>query len=129
MPGFKPCQYLSLGLRLDDSTLGIAVGLRLGTAICAAHQCQNCSEEVDCQGSYGLSCCYSEGIHVHHKHRIVTSITYRVLPFAKTPSRLESVGLLRSNGKGPDGRAAIPWTHGQLLVWDATCPHTLAVYY
>ena len=33
----------SLGLRLDDSTIRIAVGLRLGTTICEAHQCQNCS--------------------------------------------------------------------------------------
>ena len=90
--------FSSLGQRLDDSTLRIAVGLRLGTTICAVHQCRNCSEEVDCQGIYGLSCCYSEGI--HHWHRIVISITYRALTSAKIPSRLESVGLSRSNDRG-----------------------------
>ena len=38
----------SSGLRLDDSTLRIAVGLRLCTKICVAHQCWNCSGEVEC---------------------------------------------------------------------------------
>ena len=33
----------SLGLRWNDCTLRIAVVLRLGTTICVAHQCLNCS--------------------------------------------------------------------------------------
>ena len=40
---------------------------------------------------------------------------------AKVPSRLEPSGLLRSDGKRPDGMTIIPWSRGQLLVWDATC--------
>ena len=46
----------SLGLRMDDSTLRIAVGLRLGTAICAPHFCHHCGAEVDCLGTHGHSC-------------------------------------------------------------------------
>ena len=36
----------SVGLRMDDSTLRIAVGLCLGTWICSPHLCQHCETEV-----------------------------------------------------------------------------------
>ena len=32
----------------------------------------------------------------------------------------------RADGKCPDGATVVPWSHGQLLVWDTTCPDTLA---
>ena len=51
----------TLDLRMNDHTVSVAVGLRLGTAICAPHLCQHCDEEVDCYGTHGLSCCCSEG--------------------------------------------------------------------
>ena len=44
-------------------------------------------------------------------------------------SRLEPTGLLRSDGKRPDGVTLAPWKCGQLLVWDATCPDTFAPSY
>ena len=31
-----------LGLRMDDSTVRVAVGLRLGTAVCGPDSCQRC---------------------------------------------------------------------------------------
>ena len=76
-----------------------------------------------------MSCCYTEELHVHHRHRIVTSTTYRALTSAQIPSQIEPVGLLRSNSNGSDGRTVIPWTHGQLLVWNGTCPDNLAASY
>ena len=100
----------SLGLRLDDTTLRIAVGLRLCTAVCAAHQCQHCGEEVNNQGTHGLSCCRSEGR--HHRHAAVNSIIKRAFETAKIPARLEPVGLSRSDGKRPDGATVMPWSHG-----------------
>ena len=45
------------------------------------------------------------------------------------PSRLEPPGLLRSDGKRPDGVTVVPWRCGKLLVWDATCPDALAPSY
>ena len=112
---------------MDDHTLSIAVGLRLGTAICAPHQCQHCDEEVDCYGTHGLSCRCSEGR--HHRHATVNSIIHRALISAKIPSRLEPTGMSRADGKHPDGATVVPWSRGQLLVWDATCPNTLATSY
>jgi hypothetical protein len=35
-------------------------------------------------------------------------------------------GLLREDGKRPDGVTLIPWKKGRTLVWDVTCVDTLA---
>ena len=35
----------------------------------------------------------------------------------------------RSDGKRPDGATTVPWERGRLLVWDVTCPNTLAPSY
>ena len=35
----------------------------------------------------------------------------------------------RSDGKRPDGASTVPWERGKLLVWDVTCPDTLAPSY
>ena len=50
-----------LGQGLDDACLRIAVGLRLDTAIRAAHQCHHCGVEVDGRGIHSLSCRHNEG--------------------------------------------------------------------
>ena len=45
----------SLGLRMDDHTVRIAVGLRLGSALCRPHDCQHCGTEVDHLAIHGLA--------------------------------------------------------------------------
>ena len=117
----------SVGLRMDDSTLRIAVGLRLGTAICAPHICQLSGAEVTALGTHGLSCRAREGRHL--RHSTVNNIIHRTLSAAGVPSRLEPPGLSRSDGKRPDSLTLVPWSSGRLLVWDATCPDTYAVSY
>ena len=75
-----------------------------------------------------LSCHHREGR--HHMHDTVNSIIHKALFSAKIPSQLEPAGLIRSDGKLPNGMAIVPWSFGQLLVRDATCPEcTLATSY
>ena len=55
----------TIGNLLDDSSLRIAVGLRLGAVICTEHLCI-CGQKVDKYGHHGLSCKRSRGRHVRH---------------------------------------------------------------
>ena len=46
----------AIGLRMDDEVLRVAVGLRLGVALCRPHKCHQCGAEVDHLGLHGLNC-------------------------------------------------------------------------
>ena len=118
----------SVGLRMDDDdTVRVAVGLRLGTRVCGPHNCKHCETVVDELGRHALSCRKSEGRHQHHA--ALNNTFPRALTSAHIPSRLEPTGLMREDGKRPDGVTLAPWKSGRLLVWDATCPDTFAPSY
>ena len=116
-----PCA--SLGLNLDDETLRIAVGLRLGAPLGLAHQC-SCGSGVDIYGHHGLACRRSAGRHL--RHNLVNDTILRALQSAGIPAVREPSGLSRTDGKRPDGVTLVPWSRGRCLLWDATCPDTLA---
>ena len=78
-------------------------------------------------GRHSLSCKKSMGR--FQRHTALNDIMKYALSAAHVPSRLEPTGLLRSDGKRPDGVTLAPWKCGQLLVWDATCPDTFAASY
>ena len=48
-----PCS--SIGTRLDDASLRIAIAIRLGATVCAPHTCI-CGATVESSGIHGLSC-------------------------------------------------------------------------
>ena len=114
----------SLGLRMDDDTIRVAVGLCLGIPLCHPHKCSLCGAEVDNLATHGLSCRRSEGR--HPRHSALNDIIHRSLSSAHIPSRREPSGIYRSDGKRPDGISLVPWKQGKVLVWDATCPDTFA---
>ena len=64
----------SLGLRLDDDSLRIAVDLRLGAPICDRHSCKHCGADVNAIGRQALSCRKSEDR--HHRHAAVNDIIH-----------------------------------------------------
>ena len=87
----------SLGFRLDDNSLCIALGLHLGTPLCEPHQCQNCGAEVDVMGRNALSCKKSTGR--QQCHGALNDIIHHALLSSQVPACLEPVGLSRSDGK------------------------------
>ena len=113
----------SLGLRLGDDELRIAVGLRLGAPLVRPHTCC-CGQPVAANGHHGLACRKSAGRHI--RHRLANDVIARAFRSAEVPADLEPQGLLRSDGKRPDGATLIPWSRGKHAVWDFTCPDTLA---
>ena len=117
----------SLGLRMDDSTIQIAVSLCLGLAFCKPHSCHQCGCEVTAFATHGLSCVKSQGR--YHHHSSLNDIIHRAFGASRIPSRLEPSGISPSDGKRPDGATLVPWKCGKLLVWDATCVDTYAPSY
>ena len=111
------------GLRLDDEA---AVGLRLGVPLCKPHQCP-CGVTVDPDGIHGMACRRSAGRSARHHN--LNDLVCRALIRAGVPSIKEPDGLMRSDGKRPDGLTLIPWQGGRCLTWDVTVTDTLAQSY
>lgn len=117
----------NLGLRMDDNTVRIAVGLRLGTDICVPHSCKQCGADINKLGRHALSCRQSE--RRHQQHAELNQIIKRGFTAAKVPFKLEPTSLSRSDGKKPDGVTVTPWKHNYFLTWDTTFPDTFAPSY
>jgi hypothetical protein len=116
----------SCGLRLDDEAVRVAVGLRLGARLCEPHQCP-CGARVDPEGTHGLACRRSAGR--TSRHHALNDLVWRALGRANVPAVKEPVGLVRSDGKRPDGLTQIPWQAGKCMTWDVTVTDTLAESY
>ena len=104
----------------------VAVGPRLGTPLCIPHQCP-CGAQVDSVGTHGLSCKRSAAR--IQRHNALNDIIHRSLITAGVPSSKEPSGLIRSDGKRPDGVTQIPWSSGKCLAWDVTVVDNLASSY
>ncbi|GAU99276.1 hypothetical protein RvY_10302 [Ramazzottius varieornatus] len=116
----------SLGNLLDDNTLRISFGLRLGSRLCQPHMCR-CGEVVDQYGLHGLSCLKSAGR--HSRHASLNESVRRALFSAQVPAVVEPLGRSRDDGLRPDGKTMIPWKNGEELAWDVTVVDTLAKSY
>ena len=116
----------TLGLKLDDSSLRLACGLRLGTQLCEPYTCI-CGVQVDRKGRHGLSCKKAKGTFARHTHS--NELIKRALATAGVPSVLEPTGLTRNDGKRLDGLSLFPWSMGRNLIWDYTCSDSLCKSY
>ena len=115
----------ALGLRMDNDTIRVGVGLCLGSALCIPHNCSLCGAQVDETGVHALSSRKSKGRLPHHSH--LNDIMKRALTAIDIPCTLEPRGLCRGDDRrSPDGISIIPWEQGRCLVWDATCHDTFA---
>jgi hypothetical protein len=119
----KALPLSSVGLKLDNSSVRIAVGLRLGTPLVHPHQCC-CGTMVTTDGHHGLSCRKSAGRQSRHSQ--INDIILRAFHSAGIMATREPVGLCYNTAKRPDGVTMDPWKKGHCLAWDATCPDTFA---
>ena len=94
--------------------------------MCAPHTCV-CGVQVGGDGAHGLACRKSAGRQM--SHNAVNDLIKRALVSANVPSLLEPNSFCRDDGKRPDGLIVLPWANGRCLVWDFTCPDTLAASY
>ena len=114
------------GLRLSDESLRVAVGLRLGSEICQPFHC-TCGALVDARGYHALSCKRNPGR--SQRHHFINDLIWRALSKAGFPSIKEPHGLIRSDGKRPDGLTLLPWQDGRCATWDVTVTDTVAASY
>ncbi|HSN23902.1 MAG TPA: reverse transcriptase domain-containing protein, partial [Methylomicrobium sp.] len=114
------------GLRLSDEAVRVAVGLRLGTAICQTHSC-SCGSPIDQLGTHAFSCKHNPGR--SQRHHFLNDMIWHALSKAGVPSLKEPHGLSRTDGKRPDGLTLIPWHEGRSATWDVTVTNTVATSY
>jgi len=113
-------------LKLDDEAVRVAVAVRLGLNLGAPHTCR-CGATVDALGQHSLVCKQAASKITKHQH--LNDLVTRALVSPGVPATKEPVGLIRRDGKRPDGMTQIPWRSGKLLVWDVTVVSTTAKYY
>jgi len=111
------------GLKMDNSTVRIAAGLRLGAPIVRPHTCI-CGKVVTVDGYHGLSCRHGSGRHARHNE--LNNLLCRAFISSGTLATREPHSLCTRDGKRPDGVTQVPWKRGRCLAWDATCPDTYA---
>ena len=112
------------GLKLDNTSLWIACGLRLGSSQCQPHKCI-CGGLVDESGRHGLSSKNTKETFTRHQQ--INNILKMALGSAQVHSISEPTGLSRDDSKCPDGMTLYAWSRGRPLVWDVTVRDTLCM--
>jgi hypothetical protein len=95
----------SAGLKMDNATVRIAVGLRLGAPIVRPHVCV-CGKMVTVDGLHGLSCRNGSGR--HSRHNQVNDLLCRAFILTETLATRKPHSLCTSGGKPPDGVTQVP---------------------
>jgi len=101
----------------------VAVGLRLGLDICEPHSCR-CGLVVDARGLHSLVC--KQASERSSRHHMLNDFVARALAAAGVPAVKEPAGLVRQDGKRPDGLTLIPYANGRSLTWDVTVVRSTA---
>ena len=112
--------------RLNDESLRVAVGLRLGSELCHSFH-WICGSVVDSLGTHALSCKGNPGR--FQRHHLINDIVWRAVQKAGFPSVKEPHGLVRMDGKRPDGLTLISWREGGCAIWDVTVTDTVTTSY
>ena len=115
----------SLGLRMDDHTTRVAVGLRLGTPLCQTHICHHWGGHVDALATHRLSCIKSQGRFLRHAaiNRSLAAVNVNHQPLSPLQAYLDQLVSDLTVVLLPQKKS------GQCLVWDITCVDTFTPSY
>ena len=119
--GCTSCRFAACDLHLDNEAMRVAVGLRVGCMFCESHTCRY-GATVDTLGTHAFSCkCSSSRI---LRHNYINDVIWRALTRAGVPSMKKPHGLVRDDGKRPEGLTLLPWNSGRSATWDVTAVDT-----
>jgi len=96
---------------------------RLGCRACEPHKCA-CGKTDDARGLRGLACRRNVR---QQRHYHLNDIIWRGLKRAQIHALEEPMGLMRQDGKRPDGSTILLWFRGKPLAWDVTVADTYTV--
>jgi len=105
-------------IKVDNSTVRIAVGLRLDAPIVSSHVCVR-GKTVTVDGHHGLSRRFGSGR--HSRHNQVNDLLCRAFINTDTLATRGPHSLCTRDNKRPDGVTLVQWKRGRCLAWDATC--------
>jgi hypothetical protein len=122
----------NLDCLLSNEEIRVAICLRLGLDVVTEHICRHYTKRnanipviVNSKGHHALICKNSAGR--SHRHRICNVIINKSLQRAGFSTTLEPTGLIRRDGKRPDGvTLRPPWRRGLQLIWDFSCSSEFA---
>jgi hypothetical protein len=113
----------NLGLEMTNDCFRISACLRFGAPVITECFCI-CGASNDKFGNHALTCPSMRSRHT--RHQTCNKVIQEALKSGGIPSSLEPRGLLRDDGKRPDGVSLLPWSRGRVVAWDFTCTHRLA---
>jgi len=102
----------SVGLKMDNKTIRIAAGFRLGAPVVLPHVCV-CRATVIVDGHHGLSCHHGSGR--HSRHNQLNDLLCRAFASTGTLATREPRSLCTSGEKRPDEVTQVPWKRGRCL--------------
>jgi hypothetical protein len=117
-----PCS--SLGTRLDNASLRVAVALRLGLPVSSRfiRMHNYVKRQLMPLELMHLSAVKILLVADVRTHNAVNDLIKRALASVHIKARLEPACLSRDHAcKRPDGLTLMPWATGRCLIWDFTC--------
>ena len=118
----------SCGLRLDDESVRMAVGMCLGINLCELCVCSY-GFQVDARGLHGLGLMCKLAPGGIARQQSFNKVVSRVFASAGIPATKERTVSARGDDKRPNGMTLVTWQFGKPLTWDVTVVHTLADSY
>ena len=121
-----PISACGLRLSMRPSELPLDLDSAVGIDICQPEACP-CGVLVDGKGIMRYHASSRQAVsHGTTQSMIFFTASYTM---AHIPCVMEPSGLVRTNGKRPDGLTLIPWQQGKCLTWDVSIVNPLAPSY